>query len=126
MLTCLLRWESLRKDALKVICFSLTSATTTADSTQDTQITHVVHLVTQTRALAILFGFWGGQPTPVKPLNQEHGTIQEHCLSLIWNILRTLLKYVEEEEGEGQDDEAERVRVKAKLSLERILFKFLE
>ena len=60
----------------------------------------------------------------LKAKESNSQVINEHCLSIFWNLIRALERIAKMKSFASQEEEE--IRTKAKVCLERINFKFLE
>ena len=126
MLRVMVEEKKLRNDALKVISFAFTlyGEDKDTDSILNDAMT-AVYLVDDLNCLGIIFGYWMSQPENRLRVKDSHTqVISEHCLSIFWNLVRSLDKVVKLSSVASQ--EAEEIQTKAKVCLERLSFKFLE
>lgn len=123
MLQIVHKHRSLRRDALKVISFAMTSA----------DQLHSLLLINETSCLSVLFGYLMKMPSErkkkltkkdvfIKQKSQEEIEEDlEHCLSIIWFLIKSI-GCNGEDNSVGTEQEAAKINI----SLERLCFKFLE
>ena len=94
MLRVMVEQKEVRNDALKVLSFAFTlyGEDMDLDSQLDDAATAIT-LVDDLNCLSIIFGFWAAHPENKLKAKESHSYIvNEHCLQIIWNLIRSLEK----------------------------------
>ena len=126
MLKIIVKEPKLCNQALKVISFAFQLYGEEKDlASQFYDAETATLLIDELQFLSVIFGLWMSQQEErLRNKDSNSAVVNEHCLSIIWNLIRALERAAKIDSVGSQEEEE--IKSKSKVCLERVSFKFLE